>query len=287
MEIKDFITQKKWILISGGAFLIIFAIIMGVFVNNIYQKLYSVQKQNDLLSSNVDSLETSLETLKSSIDDLIENIKADSGDQLLFTGLEYDLESVRSELSEFTALNDKVEDLLSMKAILDQMNNKLKNLNSGMTSVKPVENEAILISDSDVPGGSIEPSDSHPENIIKAGSDIVVTIHADTISDMYGYQFNLNFDNSKVSYKSGLKSTISEISTIFKKDYPDYLLIGATMIGDKPGYSGNDVDVCTLVFTANEDVDPSTFVISGVNTVDSAQEYVQNVSGWSCEAIVY
>lgn len=284
MKIKDFITQKKWALISGCAFLVIFAIIMGVFVSNIYQKLHSVQRQNDLLSSNVNSLETSLATLKSSIDDLIENIKAYSGDQLLLTSLESDLESVQSELSEFTALNDKVEDLLSLKAILDQLNNKLKNLNSEITSVKPVED--VQISDSDVPGDSIMPANSLPEDIIKAGNEIIVTIRADTISDMYGYQFNLNFDNSKVSYKSGPKSSISEISTIFKKDFPDYLLIGATMIGDKPGYSGNDVDVCTLVFTANEDVDPSSFVISGVNTVDSAQKYVQNISGWSCEAKV-
>ena len=61
----------------------------------------------------------------------------------------------------------------------------------------------------------------------------------------------------------------------------DHLLVGATMIGDTPGYSGQDVTVCTMAFTATEDFDPSTFTINGVSTVDADQNYIEDISGWS------
>lgn len=284
IKMKEFISGKKWHFISGGAFLVILAIIMGVFVNSIYLKLDSVQKQNDLLSSNVKSLENSSSALKSSIGDLTQNTGVSIGDQALLTSLKADLEGVFAELSEVTDLKDSIKDLIALKTTLDQLNDKLKNLNSGTASPKPVENGTTTIPDSNVPGNPAAPSKPLPGAIIKAGQEITVTVYAGTVSDMYGYQFDLNFDKSKVSYKSGLKSSISGISTIFKKDNPDYLLIGATMIGDKQGYSGNDVNICTLVFAANADCDLSSFGISEVSTVDSTQKYVENISGWSCKA---
>ena len=66
----------------------------------------------------------------------------------------------------------------------------------------------------------------------------------------------------------------------------DYLLVGATMIGDTPGYSQQDVTMCTIAFTAVDDLDPSTFTISRVNTVDTKQNYLENISGWNIDVIV-
>ena len=283
MNMKEFISGKKWHFISGGVFLVIFVIIMGIFVNSIYLKLDSVQKQNDLLSSSVKSLETMSATLKSTIGNS-QNVGANSGDQLLLASLKADLEDVLAELSEITDLKSNVKDLISLKATLDQLNGRLKSLDSVTTSSKPVEDETTTIPDSNVPGNPAMLPKPFSEDMIKAGQEITVTVCANTVSDMYGYQFNLDFDKSKVSYKSGLSSSISGISTIFKKDNSDYLLIGATMIGNKQGYSGNDVNVCTLVFSANADCDLSAFRISEVSTVDSTQKYVENISGWSCKA---
>ncbi len=268
MKMKDFITEKKWHLISGILFLAIFTLVTGVLINSIIIKLDSIQKQNKLFASGVEAIEASSAALNGSIDDLAQNMGADPEYQSLIRNLESDLESILSKLSELSAAGNGNEELMSLKASIDKLNKILKNMESG---AKPV----TTVPDSSLPGNPA------PSATVKKGQEITVIIHAGAVSDMYGYQFNLNYDKNKVSYKSGLRSSINGISTIFKKDNPDNLLIGATMIGDKPGYSGKNVDVCTLVFTAKADIDPSTFSISQVNTVDSAQKYVENISGWS------
>lgn len=120
-------------------------------------------------------------------------------------------------------------------------------------------------------------------NFIKAGEDFAITVKANEVINLYGYQFNLNYDTKKAIYKGSLKSTADGIGTIFKKDMSDHLLVGATMIGDAPGFSGQNVTICTMVFTAIEDLDPSEFTINGVNTVDAEQNYIENIDGWIIE----
>lgn len=272
MKMKDFITEKKWHLISGILFLAIFTLVTGVLINSIIIKLDGIQKQNEAFTSGVEAVEASSAALNGSIDALAQNAGADPEYQSLIKNLESDLESILARLSEISNTGNGNKDLISLKTAIDQLNNTLKNMYAGDKSA------TTTMPDSSPPGNPA------PSATVKKGQEVTVTIHAGAVSDMYGYQFNLYFDNSKVSYKSGLKSSINSIGTIFKKDNPDNLLIGATMIGDKPGYSGKNVDVCTLVFTAKADVDSSTFSISQVNTVDSAQKYVENVGGWSCVA---
>lgn len=282
MKIYEFIRAKKWHLISGISFLVIFALIMGVTLNGIAVKLESLQKQNDMLSSSMKSLESSSAMLKSSIETLAQNGEVPSKEQLLIQDLKSDLESILAFLSKSGDEESSMKDLNAIKAAIDQLNKKLDGMNTGKKSVKEAANEEVP--DPIVPGNPAVPANAPAAEIIKNGRDITVTIRAKSVSDLYGYQFNLNFDKSKVSFKNGLKSTVKGISTIFKKDNPDYLLIGATMIGNAPGYTGNDVDICTVNFTATADIDPSTFSISGVSTVDSTQKYVENISGWNCEA---
>lgn len=287
MKMKDFIREKRWYLISGGSFLIIFAIITGIFTNSIYLKLESVQKQNELMSSGIKSLETSSAALISSIDKSAQNVGAYSADQSLISSLKTDLESVLAKLSEYNDMKSSIKDLRSLKASLDQINDRLKNLNSGSvnsgtinTPALPAEEDTTTIPDSNIPGSPTASS----KGIIKADHDFIVTVKANTVFNMYGYQFNLDYNKSKATYKSDLKSSINGISTIFKKDMSGSLLIGATMIGDKPGYSANDVNICTMTFTAVTDFDLSTLKISGVSTVDSTEKYVENIGGWSIEA---
>lgn len=71
----------------------------------------------------------------------------------------------------------------------------------------------------------------------------------------------MNYDKTKATYQGDLRSLVSDVNTIFYKDKPDYMLIGATMIGTKSGANGKNVSVCSLTFTANEDYDLSTLSI--------------------------
>jgi len=121
---------------------------------------------------------------------------------------------------------------------------------------------------------------------IESGKDFTVTVYAKEVSNLYGYQFNLFYDYDKATYKGELKSSIDAISMIFKKDMEDHLLVGATMIGDVPGFSAKNVEVCTMKFTANSDIDSSIFTLNGVNTVDADQEYLEDISGWSIKVSV-
>jgi|LSQX01.1.fsa_nt_gb hypothetical protein len=116
---------------------------------------------------------------------------------------------------------------------------------------------------------------------LEAGQNFIVSVHAQEVKNLYGYQFNLYYDKDKVAYKGDLKSSIDAISMIFEKDKEDYMLVGATMIGDVPGFSGRNVEVCSMEFTAKSDIDSSAFTINRVNTVDADQNYVENISGWT------
>ncbi|HHY81516.1 MAG TPA: hypothetical protein GX505_02425 [Clostridiales bacterium] len=132
----------------------------------------------------------------------------------------------------------------------------------------------------------LKPLNNEKPVAIGSGQDFIVTVYASEVQNLYGYQFNLYYDNEKVSFKGGLKSSIDAIGTIFKKDKEEHMLVGATMIGDVPGFSGKNVEVCSLEFTANSDIDSSMFVINRVNTVDADQNYLENVSGWSVKVKV-
>jgi hypothetical protein len=121
---------------------------------------------------------------------------------------------------------------------------------------------------------------------IESGQDFIITVHAKEVNNLYGYQFNLYYDNEKVTYKGELKSSIEAIGMIFEKDKEEHLLVGATMIGDVPGFSGKNVEVCSMEFTANIDIDSSMFTIGRVNTVDADQNYLEDVSGWSIKVDV-
>ncbi len=132
-----------------------------------------------------------------------------------------------------------------------------------------------------------DPASSGPKAVV-AGQKVAVTVAAPSVEDLYGYQFRLNFNESKFEYKEELTSEIDEISSIFAKPFDGYQLVGATMIGETPGFSGKKVDICKMVFEAKEDTQLSeaTFSISDVNIVKSNLDYEENVDGWQMETAV-
>ena len=123
---------------------------------------------------------------------------------------------------------------------------------------------------------------------VVAGQNIVVTVQSSSFENMYGYQFRLGYNPNEVEYvKDTLTSKNEEIVTIFSKPYPEYELVGATMIGDKRGISGRNKDLCELVFTAKKDGMLSEFLFSvnDVNVVTLADVsaelgYEEGVEGW-------
>ena len=123
----------------------------------------------------------------------------------------------------------------------------------------------------------------HSDPQITVGQKLIVTVTADLVEDMYGYQFKMNYDKDELGYSGEQTSEISEIQTIFYKLFEGYVLIGATMIGDKSGVSGKNIPVCQIIFTANMDGKLSDFSLTmeGINVVKSDLAYEENLSEWS------
>jgi hypothetical protein len=150
-------------------------------------------------------------------------------------------------------------------------------VDSGVTQVD--------LDESQVPLGNIATT-------VSAGDTVVINIFADDMDDVYGYQFNINFDGDFIEYKKRLYSDINDILTIFATDKEWYLLVGATMIGEVQGYSGQDVPVCRVEFVAltdfelNPDFTSDHIALSDVNVVTSDKQYLENVDGWTASMTV-
>ena len=131
---------------------------------------------------------------------------------------------------------------------------------------------------------------------VKAGQNVVVTVMADKLEDMYGYQFQMNYDPGQLEYTgSSPTSKIDDIQWVFSTAFDGYELVGGTMTGDKAGISGSNKALCELVFTAKQDGKLSDFTlsISEINTVKAPEgasiedmEYVEGIQGWSIKSAV-
>ncbi len=284
MGINEFLKDKKWHIISGGVFLVIFAIITGVFSQGMNGRFNSLKDQIDRISSGVSSLETS----SAAFSDSSAELKESSAE------LRDSVDEISGKSSKDTSgqptnpeLQSKLDRILSQLSDLKKTVGSLKV--SGQAEKQPAKltEKTIAVPDTSVPKSPANPtkSDKQPQSskIFKTGQDLTITIKAKEVSNMYGYQFNLKYDHKKAIYKGSLKSSISGINTIFKKDMTDYLLVGATMVGDTPGYSDRNVTVCTMMFTVTADIDPSSFTVNGVSAVDANQSYAENIDGWSVD----
>jgi len=122
---------------------------------------------------------------------------------------------------------------------------------------------------------------------VQAGDIVIVNVFADKMDDVYGYQFDINFDSDIIKYGKRLYSDIGEITTIFAKDKEWYLLVGATMTDFEKGFSGQQVLVCHVEFVAladfelNPDLTSDHITISSVNVVIGDSQYLENVDGWT------
>lgn len=121
---------------------------------------------------------------------------------------------------------------------------------------------------------------------ISAGDTVVAVISVDEMSNVYGYQFNLHYNSDKLQYSDSLYSDIDEIPTIFATERDLSLLVGATRIGDEPGFSGRAVQVCRIEFVAladfelEADFDMKQVSLSSVNIVTGDLQYIENAEGW-------
>ena len=122
-------------------------------------------------------------------------------------------------------------------------------------------------------------------SIVMQSDEMTVRISAPEVDDLYGYQFRLEYDSTRFT-ASNLKSLIDEIPTIFKKDFDGYILIGATMTGDSPGYSAVDTQICELTLTAlTDDGKLPEINLSKVSVVSSGLAYTEDVYGWGYEVV--
>ena len=124
-----------------------------------------------------------------------------------------------------------------------------------------------------------------PDVEVAAGDVLNVIVTASSVEDMYGYQFQMNFDGEEFEWvgSDGLSSRINEIQTIFHAVRDGHILVGATMVGERPGFNGRNTDVCQLQFVAKAGgkISEMSLNLSEVNVVQSDLEYLQNVQGWA------
>jgi hypothetical protein len=135
-------------------------------------------------------------------------------------------------------------------------------------------------------GGGGLPGLGGGDAVVKAGQKVVVTVTSPAVEDMYGYQFEMRYDGDLLAYDDGLSSKIDGIQTIFAREFDGYQLVGATMIGEREGFTGEGQAVCELAFQAKVDQKVSDLPISlgKVGVVTSGLEYKEGVEGWTCAA---
>ena len=116
-----------------------------------------------------------------------------------------------------------------------------------------------------------------------AGDKVVITVMAESIEDMYGYQFQLLYNQEQFELSGVLQSEISEIETIFFKPFDEYILIGATKVGEQLGSSGKNQKVCSMTLTALTDctISGNSISLNDVRVVSSELAYTMDVVGWS------
>ena len=119
-------------------------------------------------------------------------------------------------------------------------------------------------------------------HVIIEGDILTVRVSAREVSDMYGYQFRFEYDDTMFTV-DGIQSLVADIPTIFKKNFDGYVLVGATMTGDVPGYSSSCAQLCELKLKALTTGDLSDIKLSNVNVVSSQLEYAEDVPDWTYE----
>ena len=158
----------------------------------------------------------------------------------------------------------------------------IPNADTPLAATYPVtEGDALLESEVLTEGELLTEGDTLTE-----GEALTVRITADTVEDLYGYQFQMEYDDKLLSL-DGIRSLLDDMPTIFKKDFDGYVLVGATMTGDNPGYSANDVPLCEIELSARSIGELSNIRLSKVNVVSSELEYTEDVTGWAYEIILF
>lgn len=290
MSARDFWQKSRWLIISGFSFLVLFALVVGILSYGIDVKINRMNEQLAQMSASISSLEKYSPEMKNSIDGAMEKIDGIS------QKIDFSTADSSAEDALETMLNDVLRDLSGLSQKIEDLKDSVEAQRQAAQNARTTAS-IVAIPDAPIAGGTpvidnvSEPDEEdNPEQetadentdtqVIAAGEVFTVTVQANEVSDLYGYQFNLNYENQKAAYEGALRSSVDGISTIFKKDMPDHLLVGATMIGDMLGYTGEGVEICSMKFVATENVDPASFTIDGVSTVDSSQKYVEDIAGW-------
>ena len=139
-------------------------------------------------------------------------------------------------------------------------------------------NDLVNLGEQEVPLGNFQQ--------ISQGDVVVVSIFADEMDSVYGYQFEINYDENNLEYTKRLYSNIEEIDTIFATIKEQYLLVGATMLGNSVGYTGQSVLVCQMEFTALANFSSEQITLSGVNIVSDDMQYTENIGGWTASITI-
>ena len=262
---------------------VICIIVLVIVILSIYSSFSSKAKINELIET-VQSLQIAVETDNTPLRDVVGGVVSDEPMR--------SITSIQNKLDELEDKIDKIGSFESVKTALDELIRVVISLQSKIEDMyaKVMSMEKVAPASSPSPPQSQSAEVNTPISEVsvptQSNKTISVKVTAPQVEDMYGYEFKIYFNSENVEYTGNLKSSISTIGTIFDKDFDSYILVGATMIGDVKGYSGDKSEICTLSFAGSQEIDVSEFRIEAVSIVKSDLEYVKNITDWSLSATV-
>jgi hypothetical protein len=229
-----------------------------------------------------DARDAEIAALQARIDELRLS-QADRDDEILALQARID-ELLRLSAQSDESLKDRAADIASLQARVDELTKEMQSASAYLADAAvPLaslpDKEMPL---AQIPGLMPEEETVQAAATAQAGQTITVAVFAPEIKDMYGYELKVYFDADDIQYGGSLKSGVSAIPTIFHKEFDNYVLIGATMIGQKDGFTAEAgmTQVCSFTMTAVKDCDLSELSISGVNIVNGNLDCTENIGNW-------
>ena len=263
--------------------LVICVTVVVIVILSIYSSLSSKAKINELVQT-VQSLQNAIEIETDNTHDVVGDVEIaqDKSDE--------PMRSIAAIQDKLDGLEAKIDDIGSFEGVETALAELIRVIAALQGKIEDMYAKIMSTAKSD-PVSSPSPPQTQSVELntpvqTQSNKTINVTITAPQVEDMYGYEFKIYFNKEIAEYTGDLESNISSISTIFDRDFDSYILVGATMIGDVKGYSGNKPEICTLSFAVSQEIDVSAFRIDDVSMVKSDLEYVKNITDWSISATV-
>ena len=117
----------------------------------------------------------------------------------------------------------------------------------------------------------------------RAGDTVVVQVIADSVSDLWAYEFTLRYDDNAIKIKS-IHSAIHDIS-VFAKQEDGFVSVGAAKLGNSDGINGDNMLICEIVMKVLRDGPVDRLSIQDLYVMDFAMNFLEDISDWEVKVV--